>query len=93
MHADSVSKSLRQNFCFFARAAIVSAGENIIFRDNNGYKQRLGSLVPKRRTGTGTGKKKIRQKYDLLVTRDQVYDVMSDLDSEGLAARGGVQWS
>ena len=34
--------------------------------------------------------KKIRQKYDLLVTRDQVYDVMSDLDSEGLAARGGV---
>ena len=34
--------------------------------------------------------KKIRQKYDLLVTRDQVYDVMSDRDSEGLAARGGV---
>lgn len=34
--------------------------------------------------------KKIRQKYDLLVTRDQVYDVMSDLDPDGLAARGGV---
>lgn len=34
--------------------------------------------------------KKIRQKYDLLVTRDQVYNVMSDLDSNGLAARGGV---
>ncbi|RMX51481.1 hypothetical protein pdam_00025751 [Pocillopora damicornis] len=33
--------------------------------------------------------KKIRQKYDLLVTRDQVYDVMSDLDPDGLAARGG----
>ena len=49
VHADSVSKSLRQNFCFFARAAIVSAGENIIFRDNNGYKQRLGPPVSKRR--------------------------------------------
>ena len=34
--------------------------------------------------------KKIRQKYDMLVTRDQVYDVMYDLDPEGLAARGGV---
>ena len=33
MHADSVRKSLRQNF-FFARAAIVSAGKNLIFRDN-----------------------------------------------------------
>ena len=33
---------------FFARAAIVS-GENIIFRDNNGYKQTLGPPVPKRR--------------------------------------------
>ena len=50
VHADSVSKSLRQNFFFFfARAAIVSAGENIIFRDNNGYKQKLGPPVPKRR--------------------------------------------
>ena len=34
--------------------------------------------------------KKVRQKYDILVTRDQVYDVMYDLDPEGLAARGGV---
>ena len=44
MHADSVSKSLRFlsiYFFFFARAAIVSAGKNIIFRDNNRYKQRL----------------------------------------------------
>ena len=48
VHADSVSKSLRQNF-FFARAAIVSAGKKNIFRDNNGYKQRLGPPVPKRR--------------------------------------------
>ena len=36
VHADSLSKSLRQNF-FFAREAIVSARKNIIFRDNNGY--------------------------------------------------------
>ena len=35
--------------------------------------------------------KKVRQKYDILVTRDQVYDVMYDLDPEGLAARGGVR--
>ena len=35
--------------------------------------------------------KKIRQKYDLLVTREQ--DVRSDLDPEGLAARGGVRAS
>jgi len=34
--------------------------------------------------------KKIRQRYDLLVTRDQVFDVMSELDSEGVSARGGV---
>ena len=34
--------------------------------------------------------KKVRQKYDILVTRDQVYDVMYDLDPEGLTARGGV---
>ena len=41
VHANSVSKSLGQNF-FLARVAIVSAGKNIIFRDHNGYKQRLG---------------------------------------------------
>ena len=45
---DGVSKWLRQNF-FFARKALVSAGKNIIFRYNNGYKQRLGPLVAKRR--------------------------------------------
>jgi len=32
--ADSASKSIRQNF-FFARAAVVSEGKNIIFGDNN----------------------------------------------------------
>ena len=37
VHADSVSKSFCQKFFFFARAAIVSAGKNNIFRDNDGY--------------------------------------------------------
>ena len=49
VHAESVSKSFRQKFFFFARAAIVSAGKDNIFHDNNGYKQRLGPPVPKRR--------------------------------------------
>ena len=40
--AESASKSPRQIF-FFARAAIVSAGKNTIFLDNNGYKQRPGA--------------------------------------------------
>ena len=48
--ADGVSKWLRQNFVIFlAQAALVSAGKNIIFRYNSGYKQRIGSLVAKRR--------------------------------------------
>lgn len=34
--------------------------------------------------------KKIRQEYGLNVTRDKVYDVMYELDAEGLEARGGV---
>ena len=49
VHADGVSKSLRQKVFFFARAAIVSEGKSIIFGYNNGHKQRLGPLVPKRR--------------------------------------------
>ena len=48
VYTDGVSKSLRRKF-FFAWAAIVSAGQSIIFRDNNEYKQRLGPPVPKRR--------------------------------------------
>ena len=47
VHSDGVSKSLCQFFFFFARAAIIRAGKIIIFRYNNGYKQRLGPLVPK----------------------------------------------
>ena len=34
--------------------------------------------------------KKIRQEYGINVTRDQVYDVMTDLDPEGLRERGGI---
>ena len=34
--------------------------------------------------------RKIRQEYGINVTRDQVYNVMSDLDLEGLEARGGI---
>ena len=34
--------------------------------------------------------KKIRQRYDLLCTREQVYHVMCETDPEGLAARGNV---
>ena len=41
---DGASKSLSQKF-FFARAAIVSVRQNIIFRDNKRYKQRLGPPV------------------------------------------------
>ena len=48
VHADSVSKSLRQKF-FFARAAIVSARKNDIFRDTMMDTNRPGLPVPKRR--------------------------------------------
>ncbi len=34
--------------------------------------------------------KKVRQEHGLNVTRDQVYDVMTDLDPEGLEARGAL---
>ena len=37
-HADSVSKSLRQNFFFFHASAIVSAGIKYQFPDNYEYK-------------------------------------------------------
>ena len=41
--SDGVSKQLRQNF--FVQTALVSMGENIVFRYNNKCKQRLGPLV------------------------------------------------
>ena len=47
--ADDVSKSLCQKFFFSAQVAIVSTGQNIIFRGNKRYKQRLDPPVPKRR--------------------------------------------
>ena len=52
VHADGelwrehgVSKSLWQNF--FSASGHCQRGENLVFRYNNGYKQRLGPLVPK----------------------------------------------
>ena len=48
VHADSVIIASPEIF-FFAQAGTVSAGKNNIFRDNNGYKQRLDPPVPKRR--------------------------------------------
>ena len=35
--------------------------------------------------------KKVRQQHGLNVTRDQVYDVMTELDPEGHEARGGTR--
>ena len=35
--------------------------------------------------------KKIRQEYGLNVTKDQVYDVMNELDPDGFEARGCVR--
>ena len=49
VYPDCVSKLLLQKFFFFMWAAIVSAGKNNIFCNNNGYKQRLSPPVPKRR--------------------------------------------
>ena len=37
MHADSKSKSLRQNF-FLRERPLLARGKNTIFRDNNGYR-------------------------------------------------------
>ena len=44
VHVDSVSKSLQfARISFFARVAMSARGKiSVIFRDNNGYKQRLG---------------------------------------------------
>eukprot|EP00794_Sanderia_malayensis_P002327 gene2327-2679_t len=36
--------------------------------------------------------KKIRQKYDLFVTRDQVHNMICDIDPEALAASGNIGW-
>ena len=45
---------------------------------------------PGRLLGYRAMHKKVRQEYNLHVTRDAVYNVMYDLDPEGLEARGGI---
>ena len=45
---------------------------------------------PGRLLGYRAMHKKVRQQHGFNVTRDQVYDVMTELDPEGLEARGGV---
>ena len=45
---------------------------------------------PGRRLGYRAMHKKVRQEYSLHVTRDAGYNVMYDLDPEGLEARGGI---
>ena len=45
--SDGVSKSVAS--LFLRERPLLRAGQNITFHDNNGYKQRLGPLFPKRR--------------------------------------------
>ena len=46
--SDGVSKSVASLF-FLRERPLLRAGQNILFHENNGYKQRLGPPVPKRR--------------------------------------------
>ena len=46
---------------------------------------------PGKLLGYRTMHKKVRQEYNLHVTRDAVYIVMYDLDPEGLEACGGIR--
>ena len=45
---------------------------------------------PGRLLGYRAMHKKVRQEYNLHVTRDVLYNVVYDLDPEGLKARGGI---
>ena len=66
------------------------------YNDNNIEVEEVRDAVQKGLEGPGkllgyrAMHRKIRQKYNLFTTRDKVYGVMSDLDPDGLAARGGV---
>lgn len=69
---------------------------DIYYNDKNIQLEEVKDAVEKELQGPGkllgyrAMHRKIRQKYNLFTTRDKVYDVMSDLDPDGLAARGGV---
>ena len=56
--------------------------------DKDAVKKELESLG--RLLGYRVMHKKARQEYNLHVTRDALYNVMYDLDPEGLEARGGI---
>ena len=45
---------------------------------------------PEKLSGYRAMHKKIRQEHGLNVTKDQVYDAMNELDSDGFEARGCV---
>ena len=45
----STAENRQKNIILWQLAKIVNAGKNIVFRENNGYKQRLDPLVPKGR--------------------------------------------
>ena len=68
----------------------------IYYNNNNVEVEEVKDAVQKELEGPGkllgyrAMHRKIRQKYNLFTTRDKVYDVMSELDPDGLAARGGV---
>ena len=78
----SLDRRLR-HFQIFYKDETVQVGEvmDAVGKELNGP----GSLL-----GYRAMHKKVRQQHGLNVTRDQVYDVMTELDPEGLEARGGV---
>ncbi|KAK2555799.1 hypothetical protein P5673_022408 [Acropora cervicornis] len=75
----TLTHSLTQIDCNIAYASV--RGSKAVENELKGFGQLLGYRAMR---------KKIRQEYGLNVTRDKVYDVMYELDAEGLEARGGV---
>ena len=69
---------------------------NIFYNDRSVQVQDLKEAIDEELKGPGkllgyrALHKKIRLEHGLNVTRDQVYDVMSELDPQGLEARGQV---
>ena len=69
----------------------------IFYKDETVQVGEVMDVVGKELNGPGTllgyqaMHKKVRQQHGLNVTGDQVYDVVKELDPEGLEARGGVE--
>ena len=78
----SLDRHLR-HFQIFYKDETVQVGEVMVAvgKELNG---------PGRFLGYRAMHKKVRKQHGLNVMRDQVYDVMTELDPEGLKARGGV---